>query len=148
MKNAMLKVLAVGALATVFMVAQAQQPPEPGQMVQHRISFLTTVLSLSPAQQQQATTIFTGAHSTQKSLRDQLRAAHDSLKTAIQKNDSAAIEQQASTIGNLTSQMVAAHAKAEAAFFQTLTPEQQTKFSQLQSEGPGHGHGPGGPHPF
>ncbi len=148
MKNATLKVLAAGALATVFMLAQAQQPPDPAQMVQHHVSFLTTVLSLSPAQQQQATTIFTGVQTTQKSLRDQLRAAHDSLKTAVQKNDTAAIEQQATTIGTLTSQMVAAHAKAEAAFFQTLTTDQQAKFTQLQSEGPGHGHGPGGHHPF
>lgn len=37
------------------------KPPSPEEMVQHRVSYLTTVLSLSNAQQQEATDIFTKA---------------------------------------------------------------------------------------
>jgi len=148
MKNATVKVLAICALASAFVLAQAQHPPDPAQMVQHHVSYLSTVLSLTSAQQQQATNIFTGAQTNQKALHDQMKSAHENLKAAIQKNDTGAIEQHAATIGNLTSQMIAAHAKAEAAFLQTLTPDQQTKYSQLESMGPGHGHGPGGMHPF
>ena len=76
---------------------------------------MTTMLSLTPAQQQQATTIFTNEADNRKALHDQMKSAHDALKTAIQKNDTAGIDQSAATIGNLTSQMISSHAKAEAA---------------------------------
>ncbi|HXO37302.1 MAG TPA: Spy/CpxP family protein refolding chaperone, partial [Candidatus Acidoferrum sp.] len=49
--------------------------------------------------------------------------------------------------GALTTQMTVAHAKAQAAFYQTLTPEQQTKMNELESHhgmGRGHGFGHGG----
>ena len=65
----------------------------------------------------------------------------------------AAIEQISSNIGNLTAQQTAAHAKAMATFYQTLTPEQQTKFTQMVHEGHSmgmemHRHGGmGGPPP-
>ena len=79
-----------------------------------------------------------------------MKTAHESLKAAIQKNDSAGIEQAANTIGNLTTQMISAHAKAQAAFYQTLTPEQQTKMNEVESStrhgNARHGmHGHGGP---
>ncbi len=120
-------------------------------MAQHHLDFLTKQLSLTPQQQQQASTIFSEAASNAKATHDQMRTAHDSLKAAIQKNDSAGIEQAANTIGNLTTQMITAHAKAQAAFYQTLTPDQQTKMNELESQHHGmgmmrrHGFGHGGP---
>ena len=132
-------------------MAQHGNPPDPAKMAQHHLDFLTRQLSLTPQQQQQASTIFGQVANNAKANHDQLRAAHDSLKTAIQKNDTAGIEQAANTIGNLTTQMMVAHAKAQAAFYQTLTPEQQTKMNDLESRHHGmgrHGHGgPGGPPP-
>jgi Spy/CpxP family protein refolding chaperone len=77
-----------------------------------------------------------------------MRTAHQNLQAAIQKNDTAAIEQISNNIGSLMGQMTAAHAKAEAALYQTLTPEQQTKLHELESHhrgGPGGMHGFGGP---
>ena len=129
--------------------AQQHQPPDPAQMVQHRVDFLTEKLNLSSAQQQQATTIFTNAATNQKSSHDQMKAAHESLQSAVTKNDGAAIDQAANSIGNLMAQSIATHAKAEAAFYQTLSPDQQAKYSQLRHHGPGahmffHG-GPGMP---
>src|SRR5262249_32174862 len=47
------------ALTGTLAYAQRRQPPDPAEMVQHRVNFLTEELNLSPAQQQQATTIFT-----------------------------------------------------------------------------------------
>jgi Spy/CpxP family protein refolding chaperone len=158
MRTTLLKVTAVLALASVFAMAQHGNPPDPGKMAQRHLDFLTKQLSLTPQQQQQASTIFSEAANNAKATHDQMSTAHDSLKAAIQKNDSAGIEQAANTIGNLTTQMITAHAKAQAAFYQTLTPEQQTKMNELESEhhgmgmrGRGWGHGghdgPGGPPP-
>src|SRR5579859_2630296 len=134
MKSSISKMFLFIAIAASMLAAQNQsrhQPLDPAAHIQEHVSFLTTVLSLTPAQQQQATTIFTNVANNQKALHDQMKAAHDALNTAIQKNDTAAIDQNAATIGNLTTQMISAHAKAHAAFNQTLTPEQQTKMSQL-----------------
>jgi Spy/CpxP family protein refolding chaperone len=147
MKSTLSKFFLFAVIAGAVAVAQnRQQPPDPAARIQDHVNFMTTVLSLTPAQQQQATTIFTNAANSEKTLHDQMKTAHDALKTAIQKNDTASIDQSAATIGNLTTQMVSAHAKAEAAFNQTLTPDQQAKMSQLHSHGHGM-HGPGG-HPM
>jgi Spy/CpxP family protein refolding chaperone len=116
---------------------QRHQPPDPAQMVQRQVNFLTEKLGLSTAQQQQATTIFTNAVGSQQSSRDQMRAAHESLQSAISRNDSAGIEQAANSIANLMAQSIAAHAKADAAFYQTLTPDQQSKYSQMETHEPG-----------
>jgi Spy/CpxP family protein refolding chaperone len=133
-------------------MAQHGNPPDPGKMAQHHLNFLTKQLSLTPQQQQQASTIFSEAATNAKATHGQMRAAHDSLKAAIQKNDAAGIEQAANTIGNLTTQMISSHAKAQAAFYQILTPDQQTKMNEMESRHHGmgmgrrrFGHGPGGP---
>ena len=147
MRTTLLKVTAFLALASVFAMAQQGNPPDPAKMAQHHIDFLTKQLSLTAQQQQQATTIFSGVANNAKTTHEQMRAAHDSLKAAIQKNDTAGIEQAANTLGALTTQMTVAHAKAQAAFYQTLTPEQQTKMNELESHhgmGRGHGFGHGG----
>lgn len=149
MRTSLLKVVAILALSSVFVMAQHGTPPDPAQMMQHHIDHLTRMLSLTPAQQQQATAIFGEVANNARTVHDQMQTAHQSLQSAIQKNDTAGIEQASNTIGTLTAQMTAAHAKAEAALFQTLTPDQQTKFTQMQGHHGGmHGHGgPGGPPP-
>ena len=75
--------------------------PSPATMVAHRVEYLTTVLSLTSAQQQQATTIFTNATIAESGVHDNLRAARQSLQTAIAGNDSAGIDEAAATIGSL-----------------------------------------------
>jgi Spy/CpxP family protein refolding chaperone len=154
MRTTLLKVTAFLVLASMFAMAQHGNPPDPAKMAQRHLDFLTKQLSLTTQQQQQAATIFSEVGNTAKATHEQMKTAHDGLKAAIQKNDTAAIEQAANTIGTLTTQMTVAHAKAQAAFYQTLTPEQQTKMNELESHhGMGmrrgmHGHGgPGGPPP-
>ena len=125
------------ALAAGSLMAQAPPgPPDPATMAQHRIKFLTTVLSLTSAQQQQALAIFTNAANSHTSWHDSMKAAHDALDTAVKNNDSAGISQAAASIGDLTGQMIAAHSKADAAFYQILTPDQKTKYSELEPQGP------------
>ena len=146
----------VSFLVLAGLAAQAQKPlpPDPSQMIQHRVNFLTEKLGLSTSQQEQATTIFTNAWTAQKGLHSQMRTAHESLQAAVSKNDAAGIEQAANNIGSLTAQSISAHAKAEAAFLQTLSGQQQSTYSQIIEhhggrEFGGHGSfGPGGPRPF
>ncbi len=152
-----MKKIAIASLAAFLVLAgwaaQAQQPlPESSRMIQHRVNFLTEKLGLSTEQQQQATTIFTNAWTAQKSLHSQMRTAHETLQAAINKNDAAGIEQAANNIGNLTGQSISTHAKAEAAFLQTLNPQQQSTYSQIMQQHGRHEFGGrpgfGGPPPF
>jgi len=140
-------------IATTLLIAQQgpPQPPDPAKMAQHRVEFLTNMLNLNASQQTQATSIFTAASQQEASNFQNMHTAHQTLETAIKNNDSAGIDQAATTIGNLTAQMIATHAKSDAAFRQILTADQQTKYSTLEHHrGPGmmmrHG-GPGGPGP-
>ncbi|MFZ0523563.1 MAG: Spy/CpxP family protein refolding chaperone [Candidatus Acidiferrales bacterium] len=128
----------------------AAAPNDPGRaahMVQHHVSYLTTVLSLTSAQQTQVTTILTSAEANRATVHASMKTAHTSLQNAIHSNDAAAMEAAANSIGTLTAQETLAHAKTEAAIYQVLTADQQTKMAQLETEG-GHGGGRGfGPPP-
>jgi Spy/CpxP family protein refolding chaperone len=130
-KKARTIIIGALALAGLAVYAQQHQPPDPEQMIQRRITFLTEQLGLSSQQQQQATTIFTNAMTGEGSSGGQMKAAHESLQAAITKNDSAGIDQAANSIANLMAQSISAHAKAEAAFYQTLTPDQQAKYATI-----------------
>ena len=70
-----------------------------------------------------------------------MKSAHTNLQNAIHSNDAAAMEQAANSIGTLTAQAALAHAKTQAAIYQVLTPDQQTKMSQLESESHRRGRG-------
>ena len=152
----MKKIFATCLLAAAFAVpgafaqtTEAAAAPAPGGMhnpaaeIEHRVSTMTTILTLSSAQQTQIKTILTNEQTAETGFRTSMRAAHTSLKTAVQSNDAASIEQISNTIGTITAQSTASHAKTEAAIFQLLNPEQQAKAVQLHGllDGPG---GPGG----
>ena len=157
MKKTLTFTLLTVMLATSLIYSQGPgkgHPHDPAAMVQRRIQFLTNQLGLDQQQQQQATTIFTNAVSNEGTMRSGMKAAHESLQTAIKNNDQNAISQAATNIGNLTSQSIANHSKAEAAFYQILRPDQQEKWTQMRSQWRGHGRGrrgfgppPGGPGP-
>jgi Spy/CpxP family protein refolding chaperone len=141
-KIAILTLLFTLACTTTLLSAQVQSthtPPDPATIAQHRVAFLTTLLSLNSTQQQQATTIFTAAATSGLSIRSQIKTARQSLATAVKSNDSAGINQQSSTIGGLVSQLTSTMATAKAAFYQILTPDQQNKLSQLESQRHGMG---------
>lgn len=136
-KNKIIAVLVGMVLAAGFLIAQAPPgPPDPATMAQHRLKFLTTILSLTSAQQQQALTIFTNAANSATNWHDSMKTAHEALDTAVKNNDSAGISQAATAIGDLTAQMITAHSKADAAFYQILTADQKTKYNELEPHGP------------
>ena len=134
MKRNLMNVLAIGTLATGLMMAQqgphrgpGGTPPDPATMVAHQVERLTDQLTLTAAQQAQANTIFTNAATALTPLRSNLQTAHTSLGTAIQKGDTASIDNLSSQIGSLTGQEVDVQSKAQAAFYKILTADQQTK---------------------
>ncbi len=139
--------LALLAVLGLLPMAQAQTtphtPPSPAVMAQHQVQRYTTLLTLNGAQVEQATTIFTTEATTQMNSRASERAAHQAMEAAIKANDTATIQSTAATLGQMSGEMIAAHALARAQFYALLTADQKTKFSQLEEEhmmgGPGHG---------
>ncbi len=146
-KTAITLFVVLACAASILLAQNPPAPPNPAGHAQHRVQYLTTVLNLTATQQQQALTLFTNAGKSGATAHDSMKAAHQALETAVKNNDSAGIEQAATTIANLMAQRIATQAKAQAAFYQILTPEQRTKLDQLEAQRPGgfgHGMGPGG----
>jgi hypothetical protein len=96
------------------------------------LNSLNTLLALTPSQQQQATTIFTAAATAHAAIRTNMKAARQTLTTAIMNNDSGAIGQASMAVGSLTAQLTAAGANANAAFYQILTTDQKNRLSLTQ----------------
>ena len=144
-----IKQLLVPALAIAIAIpalAQTQpKPPSAAEIAKRQVKTLTTLLNLTSAQQQQATTIYTNAATGQHSLIASDKETRDALRTAIKNNDTASIDQVAGTIAQNTAQFTSIKAKADAAFYQILTSDQQAKLSDLESQHIRPLDGPGGP---
>ena len=144
MKKIALMLVILIAVASLMIAQGPGGAPDPVAMVQRQVQMLTQDLGLTSAQQQQATTIFTAAASVQSTAQSAMRTARQAMGTAVTANDAAGIDKAAATIGSLTTQTAAAHGKADAAFYQILTPEQRTKLAQMRGRGMGGPGGPGG----
>lgn len=95
------------------------------------VNSLSALLALTTAQKQQAAVIVASAASLATQIHGNLKTARKALLEAVKNNDPNGISQAASTLGTLTSQHISNGALAHAALFQALTPDQQTKMSQL-----------------
>lgn len=135
----LLPVLLLLSTATMF----AQRPRDGGPRPDMHIATMTTLLSLSSGQQAQATTLYANARTSSKDIQTNMRTAQTSLSAAIKKNDLGQIEALSAQIGTLHAQNLAIQSKTEAAFYSTLSTEQQTKYDTLHRGG--FGGGPGGP---
>jgi Spy/CpxP family protein refolding chaperone len=155
MKKRILYAIAFTSVSMSALLAQGHTPATPAQRVANRVAHLTTLLTLNPSVQAEATTIFTTEQNALSGVMTSMRTARTALKAAVQKNDSAAIATLAAQIGSLVSQEVQAQATSEAAFFALLDSTQQSKFHELHSPGfggpggfaspAGRGRGPGAP---
>jgi Spy/CpxP family protein refolding chaperone len=101
------------------------------RMIQRRVAKMTTLLTLTPAQQTQVTSILTNAAQSRAGDRGSMKQVRAQMRTAIEANDSATIEQASNQIGNMAAQNAAARAKTAAAIYQILTPDQKAKAQQL-----------------
>ena len=138
--------ITLAAAITIPRLAQTKPtPPNPSEMAKHQVKSLTTPLSLSSAQQQQATTIYTSAAKGEQAIRKSEKDGHEGVRSGIKNNDTATIDQISRTLAASTAQWTAIKAKADVNFCQILTPEQRTKLSELESQQMGPLDGPGGP---
>jgi Spy/CpxP family protein refolding chaperone len=120
-------------------------PPDPAQMVQMRVDRMNETLKLTKTQEKQITGIYMDAQTANQSVMGGMREANQSITAAIKTNDTNAMSQAANTIGTLTAQMQVTNAKAEAAVYALLTPDQQSKYQPGGMRGMGMGMGgPGG----
>lgn len=146
MKKTLITLVLTSVFAAPALFAQATGTTPGGStraanMIQHRVNYLTTVLSLSSAQQTQVTNILTSAAANRSTVHASMKTAHTNLQNAIHSNDAAGMEQAANSIGAVVAQAALARAKTAAAIYQVLTPDQQAKMSQLESEGHHGGRG-------
>jgi Spy/CpxP family protein refolding chaperone len=146
MKMKQLGVFALACAASVSAWAQTTpKPPSATQIATRHVKTLTTLLSLTSTQKQQATTIYTNAAKSEQTVIETQKAIHDNLRAAIKNNDTAGIDQVSNSVAQSTAELTSIRAKADAAFYQILTAEQQAKLSELESEHMGPWDGPGGP---
>jgi hypothetical protein len=130
-----------------FMMAQEKRtPPTPAEMAQHHVEHLTNALGLNATQQEQAKTILTASATSESTLRNAERTAHQALEAAIKSNNTAVIQQQSAILGQLMGQSILAQSTSFAALYQILTPEQQTKALEMHKMMGMHGHGGPGMH--
>jgi Spy/CpxP family protein refolding chaperone len=93
---------------------------------------LTRELNLTPAQQQQSKALFGKMRADAKPLREEMRRNHEAMETAIEANNTREIHNLAGKQATLVGQLMEMRANTMAKFYTTLTPEQKTKFQQLQ----------------
>jgi Spy/CpxP family protein refolding chaperone len=95
-------------------------------------AFLSAYLNLTPAQQAQQKTIFQSARESAKPIRHQLWQTRQELRTAVQANNPAQIQQLARMEGSEVGQLAAIRGTAMAKAYQILTPAQQQELAKLR----------------
>ncbi len=150
------KAISIGSLFAVTMMAQrpfgaltSSTLPDPATIVANQVNRLTQLLTLTSAQQAQATSIFTTVITAVTPLQATLQTDRTSLQTAVQSNATSTIDSLSASIGTLTGQIMDIQSKGDAAFYASLTTAQQTTLNSSGGFGGrgGFGPGPGGPPP-
>lgn len=145
MKKAFLAVLLASAMAAPMFAQGRGNPPDPTQFIARRVQHLTTLLDLTPGEQQTATTAFTAAATANAPLETQLRTARQTLKADIE-GGTGNVATDAAAVGALEGTILGNDAKAEQTLWMALSTGQQDKLKAL---GPGGmGMGRGGPRGF
>jgi len=120
-------IAALGSASLFAAETSAAGGPRPGR----HGAFLTNYLSLTAEQQAQAKSIFEAARQSAQPVRQQLRETRQSLRGAVQANNTSQIQQLATVEGGEIGQLAAIRGTAMAKVYQTLTPDQQQKLAAL-----------------
>lgn len=149
MKRIMQQFFLSTALSSALLLGQTSTtttpptPPTPAEIVAHKVAYLTSLLTLTSAQQSQATAIYTASVTATQDLATALQTARQQISDAIKTNNSATITTASATIGTLTTQITATNGKADAAFYALLSADQQAKLNSSRGGFGGFGGRPG-----
>src|ERR1700691_221921 len=136
MKSSLALLAALGLLPMALAQTPPHTPPTPAAMAQHEVQHYTTLLSLTPAQVEQATTIFTTEAAAHQNSWASERAAHQALAAAAKASDLGTIQSTAHTLGQMEAERTVAHSTARAQFYAILAADQKAKYAELEK---GHG---------
>jgi hypothetical protein len=137
------------AIAASLVSAQTTTTPTTAEIVAARVARLTKLLTLSTAQDTQATAIFTTEVSALAPIKTRVATARTAIITAVEANNASGITAAANSIGTLTAQQEQVEGTAEAAFYVILAADQKTKYQELLAAGldsVGDFHSRGGHH--
>jgi hypothetical protein len=126
-------VLTRKAMARYSRPKYAYKVPRTAAKQAKYVSFLAALLSLSPGQQAETASIFAAASTASADLKPSTKANKRTLGASAGANDSIGIGQASLAIGKVASQRHTIDAKANAAFFQILTADQQETLTKFRS---------------
>lgn len=153
MKSARLLFLAVGAAFLLGVTALvAQHMPGQGGLdghFDHMLSMYTEKLDLSTTQQDQIKAIWAKEKPALQPLMEQMRQNHQAMNAleASGPFDEAKTRALATQNAQAMIEMQVQHARLKSEMIQVLTPDQKTKFQQLEADHHGHMGGHMGPPP-
>jgi Spy/CpxP family protein refolding chaperone len=141
MKNKLIRVVGLGALAAGMILAQdaspypAQTAPQQQQKAQRRAHpgrRMAKYLNLSADQRAQARQILASAKQEAAPLRQQMQQNRKALADAIKSGNDAQIDQITKAEAPVKAQLAAIHAHAMGKIYATLTPEQKAKADHMR----------------
>jgi len=137
-------VLLVGASAFAAGAGHWHGAGNAAQMMQHHDAMLVKALSLTPDQQAALTKLHQDQAAQVQTLMAQHRQQMQEIKALLDGGsaDAADIGQRTIDAHATGQQLKALHDDFTAKFTALLTPDQLTKFQQLQAMHPGHGRSP------
>jgi Spy/CpxP family protein refolding chaperone len=141
-RSNLIRLAGTAAIAAGMAFAQApsaapKQPAGAQQRANRRAEFrerMMEQLNLTPAQKQQADTIFGQAREKAKPFREELRQNREALQAAIKADDTARIHTLAAKESGLLARVVEIRSDAMAKFYAQLTPAQKVKADQMHQQ--------------
>jgi protein CpxP len=126
--------LVVGVAALGESVAGKGGPWHRGDFLNRRIAHLTRALDLNDAQQQQVKSLVEAQRPALKGLMQQMASQRAQLLAATQNGqfDAAKVQAIANQQGQTMANLIVVRQELQSKIYTLLTPEQRTKFDQMQ----------------
>jgi len=126
--------LVVGVAALGESVAGKGGPWHRGDFLNRRIAHLTRALDLNDAQQQQVKSLVEAQRPVLKGLMQQMASQRAQMMAATQNGqfDAAKVQAIANQQGQTMANLIVVRQELQSKIYTLLTPEQRTKFDQMQ----------------
>jgi len=128
-----LALVGAGALTSVSLLASVAPAQKTGASQERFVGEIESILSMSPAQKDQAQTAIDKARDSAKPIEQQLSNTNSALQAAVRSGNQAEIERLASNEGHEIGQLVAIRSSAVAQVYKTLTPDQKSRADALHN---------------